>query len=76
MNKILSFGWVNFKWFKRLRVKELLEFLGDAMKHVIIEDILLEALRVMWQVAKMSNLEYCIANINPLMLAPNKEKKC
>ena len=52
--------WINV-W-----VKYLLELYGDVMKYVIIEDRLLEALRMNWQDAKFSNLlEYYIANINP-----------
>ena len=34
------------KWFKIWLVKDLLELSSDAMKYVIIEDRLLEALRV------------------------------
>ena len=42
------------KWFKRWGVKDLLELLGDAMKYVIIEDRLLEALKKKWQDCKIS----------------------
>ena len=52
------------KWFKRWWVNYRLELSGDAMKYVIIEDKLLEALRMECQNAKMSKLEYYIANIN------------
>ena len=53
------------KWFKRQGVKDLLEFVDNAMKYVIIEDRLLEALRVNYQDAKMSELEYYIPNVKP-----------
>ena len=43
----------------------MLEFLGNVLKYVIIEDRLLEALRVKSQDAKMSELEYHIANVKP-----------
>ena len=36
----------------------------DATKYVIMEDILLEALRIGWQYAKMSKLEHYNANMN------------
>ena len=47
-SKILSFGWVLdvMKCFTRWELKELLELLDNAMKYVIIEDRLLEALRM------------------------------
>ena len=41
---------------------------------MITEGRLLEALRMKWQDAKLSKLEYYIANINPPILAPIKEK--
>ena len=44
-------------------VEDLVELFGDAMKYVIIEDGLLESLRIKWQDAKMSKLVYYIANI-------------
>ena len=64
---ILSIGWVLdiMKWFKRWGVKDLLALSGNATKYVINENRLLEALRMKWQYAKMSNLEYNIPNINP-----------
>ena len=34
-------------------VEDLVELFGDAMKYVIIEDGLLESLRIKWQDAKM-----------------------
>ena len=66
-SEILSFGWVFdiIKWLKRCGLKDQLELSGNAIKYVIIEDRLLEALRMKWQDAKMSKLEYHIANINP-----------
>ena len=39
-------------------------WLGIVVKYVIVEDRLQESSRLKWQDAKMSNLEYCIANIN------------
>ena len=56
------------KWFKRQGIKDRVELSRDAMKYVIIEGRLLEALRMKWQDAKMSKLEYHIANINPQYL--------
>ena len=53
------------KWFKRWGVNNLWEILGDVIKYVTIKDKLLQALRMKWQYAKMSKLEYYIANINP-----------
>ena len=55
-----------------------LELSCDAMKCVIIEDKVLEALSMEWQNAKMSKLEYCIANVNPQNWPRYKEKmpKC
>ena len=52
------------KWFERWGVKDLLEIPGDAMKYVIIEDRLLEALRMKWQDTNMSKMKYNIANAN------------
>ena len=43
----------------------MLEFLGNVMMYVIIDDRLLEALSVNSQDAKMSELEYHIANVKP-----------
>ena len=40
-----------------------MELSYDAMKHVIIKDILLETLRMKAQDAKMSKLKYYIANV-------------
>ena len=63
-NKILSSGWVLdiMKWFKVSGIKDLLEFLGDVMKYVIIiKDMLLDALRMKWQDLEMLTLEYYIA---------------
>ena len=56
------------KWFKRWGVEDLSEFFGDVMKYVIIEDRLIKALKMKWQDAKMSKLEYYIANMDPLIL--------
>ena len=53
------------KCFKRWRIKDLMEFSNDVIKYVIIEDKLIEALRIKCQDAKMSILEYYIANSNP-----------
>ena len=46
------------KWSKRWGINDLLELSGVAMKYIIMEDRLLEALRIKQQDAKMSNLEY------------------
>ena len=65
------------KWFRRLGIKHLLNYLGDAMKYIIMEDRLLEARRIQWQDAKMSNLQYSIVSIvlTPNN-CPNKSKYC
>ena len=47
-----------------MRVRDLLKHSCDAMKDMVIEDRLLEALRIKWKDAKMSKLEYYITNIN------------
>ena len=49
-------------------LKHLLDHIGDAMKYIIMEDRLLEILRIKWQDSKMSNLEYCIVST---ILTPN-----
>ena len=66
-SKILSSGWMVDirKWFKQWGVEDLLELSGDAMQYVVIEERLMESLRVKWQDAKRPKLEYYIANINP-----------
>ena len=52
--------------FKRWGVNDLQELSSDApMSYVIIRDKLLEAHRMKWQYAKMSKLEYYMANTNP-----------
>ena len=43
----------------------LLELSSNAMKHVIIEEMLMAALRTKQQDLKSQNLKYCIANIDP-----------
>ena len=53
------------KWFKKCEKKKLLELVGKAMTYVIIEDSLLEELRMKWEDAKLSELEYYIANVGP-----------
>ena len=46
-------------------LKDELELLGDAIRNVIIiNDKLLDALRMKWQDLEMSKSEYYIANIN------------
>ena len=52
----------------------MIELPSDAMKYVIIEGRLLDALRMQWQDAKMSKLEYYIANSNPQCWLQYKEK--
>ena len=44
---------------------DLLELLDDAMHYVMIEERLMESLRMKWEDAKRTKLEYYIANINP-----------
>ena len=65
--KILSSGWVLDirKWFGMLGVEDLLELPSDAMQDAIIEERLIESLRMTWEDVKRSKLEYYIANINP-----------
>ena len=60
-SKIFLSSWMldMMKWFMRWVVKDLLVLSSDAMKHVISTDRLLEAVRMKWQDAKMSKLEYC-----------------
>ena len=45
--------------------KDVVELLGDGMKYAIIDDRLLGTLGMKWQDAKVSNLEYYIANTKP-----------
>ena len=47
-----------------MEVKATLELLGDAMKYVVFQNRLLEAIMMKWEDAKMSKLEYYIANSN------------
>ena len=54
---IAKTGAWHYEWFKRWEVKDILELSGDAMKYVIIEDRLLESLRMKWQDDKLSNLK-------------------
>ena len=54
----------------------LSELSGDVIEYVFIEDRLLEALRMKWWWdAKMSNLEYYIANINPQSPIQGKKRQ-
>ena len=53
------------KWFNTWGVKDLLELSCDAMKYEIVENLLIEALRMKWQDVKFSKLGYYIGNINP-----------
>ena len=64
--KFLSSGQVLdiIKWFHIWGVKDLLDLPGHVMKYVIIEDRLLEALRMKWQDTNMSKMKYNIANAN------------
>ena len=43
---------------------DLLELSGDAMHYVMIEERLVESLRINWEDANRTNLEYYIANVN------------
>ena len=45
------------KWFQRWCVYDLLELLGNAMHYVMIEERLLESLRMKWEDAKRTKLE-------------------
>ena len=49
-------------------------WLGIVVKYVIVEDRLQESSRLKWQDAKMSKLEYCIANISPQTWPQKKGK--
>ena len=61
-----------------------MELSGDGMKYVVLEDTLLEALRIKWQNAKMTKLDYsntCIsfhlvnvASLNNDIIASKKEE--
>ena len=53
-------------------MKELFELSGNVMKDAIIEDGLLEPLRMKWQNAKTTNLEYYITNVNT-QCGPNRK---
>ena len=66
-SKILSSGWVVEirKRFKRWGVDDLLELLGDAMHYVMIEERLVESLKIKWEDATRTKQEYYIANVNP-----------
>ena len=44
---------------------DLLELLGDTMQYVMIEERLVESLRMKWEAANRTKLEYDIANFNP-----------
>ena len=52
------------KWFRIWGVGDLLEFSNDAMHYVMIEQWLVESLRMKWEDAKRTKLEYYIANVN------------
>ena len=56
-NVILSFAWVVDikRYFKRWDVEDLLELLSDAMKHVVIEERLMEPLRKSGKMLKGQN---------------------
>ena len=45
---------------------DLLELSGNAMQYVMIEERLVESLRMKWDDAKRTNLEYYIANVKGL----------
>ena len=64
---MLSFGWVVGikKCFERWGVEGLVELLRDVMKHVVIEERLMEPLMKKWEDPIKTKLEYYIANINP-----------
>ena len=64
---LLSSSWVVDirKWFRRWGVDDLLELSGNAMQYVMIEERLVESLRMKWEDAKRTKLEYYIANVNP-----------
>ena len=53
------------KWYKRWGVDDLLELSGDAIHYLMIEERLVESLRIKWEDAKRTKLEYYIANVNP-----------
>ena len=44
---------------------DLLELSGDIMLYVMIEERLVESLRMTWEDVKRTKLEYYIANVNP-----------
>ena len=52
----------------------MVELFGDTLKYMIVENRLLEALRMRWQHDKMSNLEYYIVNISNQCWHEYKEK--
>ena len=49
---------------KRWTLDDLLQLSGDAMHYVMIEERLVESLRMKWEDAKRTKLEYYIANVN------------
>ena len=75
-SKTLSSGWVLDirKWFRRWGVEDLLELPSDAMQDSIIEERLIESLRMSWGDAKRFKLEYYITNINPKCWIKYNEK--
>ena len=50
-----------------------MDLLGDAMKRVIIDDRLLEALRMNYQDGQMSRFEFCVANVSPQYIVKNED---
>ena len=54
---------------------DLLELLGDTMQYIMIEERLVESLRMKWEDAKRTKLEYYIANVN-LNVGLNIKQEC
>ena len=65
LNLSFHLGFIDIrKWFRIWGVDDLLERSGDAMYYVMIEERLVESLRINWEDANRTNLEYYIANVN------------
>ena len=77
-SKIISSAYVVdiMKWFKRWGGKDLMELSSDSMKYMIVDDRLLGTLVTKWKDAKVSKLEYYIANSNPQCCPQYKVKMC
>ena len=53
---------------------DVLELSDNAMHYVMIEERLVESLRMKWEDAKRTMLEYCFPNINPECWSQNNAR--